>query len=57
MKYIYSDAINIKAAWLAKADAAKTEASTKPDEKARQAFISEKSAIWTELKPVLEKFV
>jgi uncharacterized protein (TIGR02646 family) len=54
MKYIYCDRMNVGAAWLKKADAAKTEASTKPDEKSRQAFISEKSAIWAELKPVLE---
>jgi uncharacterized protein (TIGR02646 family) len=29
-------------------------ASAKPDEKSRQTFISQKSAIWAELKPVLE---
>jgi hypothetical protein len=54
MKYVHSDLMNIEAAWLTKADAAKTEALAKPDEKATQVFISSKSGIWAELKPTLE---
>jgi uncharacterized protein (TIGR02646 family) len=54
MKYIYFDRINISDEWLRKADAAKAEMLAKPDDKSRQAFLARKSAIWGELKPVLE---
>jgi uncharacterized protein (TIGR02646 family) len=54
MKYIYFDGINISEAWLKKAAAVKAEASAKLDDKAQQAFLRTKGAIWTELKPVLE---
>jgi uncharacterized protein (TIGR02646 family) len=54
VKYIYFDGINISEAWLKKAAAAKAEASAKPNDKVQQAFLRTKSAIWTEVKPVLE---
>jgi uncharacterized protein (TIGR02646 family) len=54
MKYIYFDSADISEVWLAKATAAKAEASAKPDEKTLQTFLGTKSGIWTELKPVLE---
>lgn len=55
MRYIYIDALDIEELWLRRANAAKTEVSKKTSEAEIQAFISEKSAIWAELKPVLER--
>jgi uncharacterized protein (TIGR02646 family) len=54
MKYIYFDMVSISDEWLKKANAAKTEALAKPDDKSRQAFLAKKSTIWGELKPTLE---
>jgi hypothetical protein len=53
LKYIYVDVAAVKATWLAKADSAKAEAAAQPDKQSKQAFITRKSAIWRELKPVL----
>jgi hypothetical protein len=55
LKYIYLDVAAVKAAWLAKADSAKAEAAAQPDDQSTQVFIAGKSAIWRELKPVLEQ--
>jgi len=55
LKYIHFDVTAVNAAWLAKADAAKAEAATKPDGKQTQAFIAGKSVIWGEFKPELER--
>jgi uncharacterized protein (TIGR02646 family) len=55
LRYIYIDVAAVKATWLAKADSAKAEAASQPDDQSRQAIIARKSAIWRELRPVLEQ--
>lgn len=55
MRYIYIDVAAVKATWLAKADSAKAEAASQRDDQSRQAIIARKSAIWRELRPVLEQ--
>jgi len=55
VRYIYFDRSDVSAAWLEKADAAKVAALAKPDSQSQQAYIATRSAIWRELKPVLER--
>jgi uncharacterized protein (TIGR02646 family) len=55
MRYIYFDRKGISAAWLEKAEAARVEALSRPDDQSQQAYIVTKSAIWRDLKPILER--
>ena len=54
MKYIYIDILKVDPRWQGKANAARDEAAAMPNDQSRQAYIAGKSAIWRELKPVLE---
>jgi uncharacterized protein (TIGR02646 family) len=54
MRYVYIDILHVDPAWQAKANVAAGEAAAMPDNESRQAFIAGKSAVWRDLKPVLD---
>ena len=55
MKYIHFDIAVVNGDWLAKADAATNSTTAKPDEESKQGYITRRSVIWRELRPVLEE--